>query len=91
MKEYMMVTGCEILDNDWVEITMQPLSIVKNKKVGLMDLASGDMSALLSAIPQKPHKTKVYMKVESWGSMQLKIGRHVSLELLPDDITGGTK
>jgi hypothetical protein len=91
MKEYMQILGCEIIDNDFMELTLVPLSIAKKKKVGLMDLAGGDMDSLLAMLPQKQNKTKLFVRIEQWGNMRLMIGRHVSVELLPDDTTGGIK
>jgi hypothetical protein len=91
MKEFMMITGCEILDNDWMELTLTPLTITKKQKIGLMDLATGDLSSLMAALPPKEHNSKMYMRIETWGNMNLCIGRHVSLELISDDTTGGIK
>lgn len=81
MKEYMMVIGSKILDNDWMELTMVPLTIAKKKKVNLMDLAAGNMDTLLQEVTgSKPHETKLFIKLEMWGDMKLKIGSHATLE-----------
>lgn len=93
MKELMQVVGSEIIDNDWVEITLVPLAIVKSKKVSLMDLAAGgDLDTIMASVGQKKqNKSKLYMRIEEWGKHRLCIGRHVSVELLTDETSGGPK
>lgn len=90
MKELMMIVGSEILDNDWMELTLVPLTLVKPKKKGLMDLVGGDIDTILNEVTgTKQHKTKMYMRLEQWGNMGLKIGRHVAITLEPDNTSGG--
>lgn len=85
MKEIMSIVGCEILDNNWMELTLTPLTFVKKKKVNLMDLAGGNLDSLLASVGEvKQHKTKMYIKNDTWNSMSLCIGKHMSVELLPD-------
>jgi hypothetical protein len=92
MKEFMQVVGSEIIDNDWVEITLVPLTMVKPKKVSLMDLSGGDLDTIMASVGQKKqNKSKLYMRIEEWGKHRLCIGRHVSVELLTNDTTGGPK
>ena len=86
MKEYMMIVGCEILDNDWMECKLVPLTTVKAKKPSLMDLASGDLGMIQKAISgDKQYKTVLPVKVEAWGAMKLKIGSHVSIEMVSEE------
>jgi hypothetical protein len=92
MKEFMQVVGSEIIDNDWMEITLVPLTMVKPKKVSLMDLAGGDLDTIMASVGQKKqNKSKLYMRIEEWGKHRLCIGRHVSVELLTDETSGGQK
>jgi hypothetical protein len=87
MKEYLQIVGCEILDNNWMEITLSPITIVKKKKVGLMDLASGDLTSLISTLGEdKIYKTKFYTKKSNWENMELSIGKKVSVDLLNDEL-----
>ena len=79
MKEYMMVIGSRILDNDWMEINLIPLTIAK-KKTNLFDLSSLDQ-VLEEVQGTKPREAKVCMKLEMWTKLGLKIGSHVTLEL----------
>lgn len=82
MKENMMIIGAEILDNDVMELTLTPLTIVKKKPINLMDLAGGNIEQVLREVQGvKTYKTKIFMKIETWGSLKLKIGDHVSIEL----------
>jgi hypothetical protein len=92
MKEFMIVVGCEIVDNGWMELTLTPLTLVKKKNVNLMDLASGNLDSLLASVSGvKQYKTKMYVTSETWDGMKLCIGKHVSLELLPDKTNEVTK
>lgn len=90
MKEFMQIIGANILDNNWIEVTLQSLTLVKKKKIGLMELATGDLQGVAAALAEdKVYHSKVSLKLETWHDMKLKIGSHVSLELLPDKTTGG--
>jgi hypothetical protein len=92
MKEYMSIVGCKLTGDNQMEIALVPLTgLVKKKKVGFMDLASGDMESLIGMIPKRQNETIIYVGMEQWGAMKLMIGRHVSIEILPDDTTGGLK
>lgn len=82
MKEYMMIIGSKILDNDWIELTLIPLTLAKRKKPNLMDLASGNLDTLLQEVQgSKQLETRAYMKLETWNDNNLKIGFHMTFEL----------
>lgn len=92
LKEYMMLMGAEILDDTWMELTFIPLTTVTKKKPSLMDLASGNLESVQKAVEgEKQHKTKMYILQTTYASMGLKLSKHVSIELLPDDTTGGVQ
>ena len=87
MKEYMMIIGSKILDNEWMELTLIPLTLAKKKKPNLMDLASGNLDMILQEVQgSKPHETRMYMKLETWGNMELKLGSHVTVEFNAGEI-----
>jgi hypothetical protein len=87
MKEFMMIIGSKILDNDWMELILVPLTLAKKKKVNLMDLASGNMDTLLQEVTgSKVHESRLYMKLETWGDMKLKLGSHITVELNVEEI-----
>lgn len=95
MKQHMMIIGCEILHASTeftvFELTLVPLTTAK-VKTGLLSLASGGMEGLMNAAAkQQQQKTKIYIDQNEWKDRGYKIGRHVTLELLPDDTTGGIK
>ena len=85
MKQHMMIIGSKILDNDWMELTLIPLSLVNKKKVNLFDLSSMDQ-ILQEVQGSKPHEDKMHMKLEIWRTMNLKIGSHVTTELNEGEI-----
>ena len=80
MKEYMMVIGSKIIDNDWMELTLIPLSLAKKKKVNLFDLSSMDQILQEVQGSIKQNETKMFLKLEMWNEMELKIGSHVTME-----------
>jgi len=89
MKELMMVSGIKMVDNEWMEITLTQMVLAKNRKIGLMSLATKDLDSLIEDIkPQTKYENRVYIRSSVWGEMQLKIGNNVSLELL--NMMGGT-
>lgn len=92
MKEYMMIIGAEILDNTWTELTLIPIATVSKKKPKLTDLIGGDLGSIQQAVEEeKQHKTKVHIPHTTYASLGLKLSKHVTLELLPDDTTGGVQ
>ena len=84
MKEYMMVIGSRIIDNDWMEINLIPLTTVK-KKTNLFDMTNLDQ-ILEEVQGTKPREAKVSMKLEMWTKLGLKIGSHVTLELSAGEV-----
>jgi hypothetical protein len=87
MKEFMMIIGSKIIDNDWIELTLVPLTLAKKKKLNLMDLAAGNMDTLLQEVTgTKVHESRMYMRLETWGDMKLKLGSHVTIELNMEEV-----
>ena len=81
MKEYMMIIGSKLVDNDYTELTLIPLTTVKKKKP-LMDFGLSNLDDLLFELNQnKQRETKVIIKNEFWNNDKLRIGSHVTLEL----------
>ena len=79
MKDYMMVVGCHIMDNDWVEITMVPLTTVK-KKTSLLDL--DNLDKIISEVQGvKLHESRVFMKLGEWRDLKIGMGSHLTLEV----------
>ena len=91
MKEFMQIIGAEIIDNDWMELTLVPLTLAKKTKPSLLALATGgSMEGIIQAMKEdKIYKTKTYIKKMTWDDMKFKIGTHVSLELFGEKTTGG--
>lgn len=85
MKEYMIVVGSKILDNDWMELSLIPLTVVKKKKASLFDLTNIDQ-ILQEVQGSKQHESKLFMKLETWGDMKLKLGSHVTVELNVEEV-----
>ena len=81
MKEYMMIIGSKLVDNDYTELTLVPLTTVKKKKP-LADFGFGNLDELLSELNQnKQRETKVMIRNEFWNNEKLRMGSHVTLEL----------
>ena len=98
MKINMMIIGAEIKNNgkepdarDGVmEVTMIPITIIKPKTPGLMDLIKGDMELIMKqAQGLVQHHTIHYISIGEWLDNGYKIAKHVTLEMLPDNMTGG--
>ena len=86
----MMISGVDIVDDYTMELKLIPITTVKKKKLGLMELASGNLDTLVSELQKdKQYKTTLYIPVKQWNEMNLKLGKHVTVEMLPDDTTGG--
>lgn len=99
MKQYMMIIGCEIIHSDeenpdlsLFKLTLQPLTNVK-QEINIEDAQSGGLMGLIGKVQTmsiKPTAT-IHITLGEWRDRGYKIGRHVTLELLPDDTTGGVK
>ena len=98
MKISMIIIGAEIKNSgkeedarDGVmEVTLIPLTIIKPKTPGLMDLMKGDMEMIMKqAQGLVQHHTKHFISVGEWIDQGYKIAKHVTLEMLPDGMTGG--
>ena len=94
----MMIIGAKFVysndekpDESIIELTLIPLTTVK-AKTSLTSLVGGGFEALMKSaqqMQQREHKT--YITTGEWREQGYKIGRHVTLEMLPDDTTGGVK
>lgn len=96
MKTYMMIIGAEIKSSgkepgarDGVmEVTLVPLTVIKQKTPGFMDLMKGDMELIMKqAQGLVQHHTKHFISVGEWIDQGYKIAKHATLEMLPDDMT----
>ena len=86
-----MIIGAEILDDEHIEITLIPLTTVK-KKTSLSSLLCGDLESLQQMVQQsKQHHTKIVMLQKDFVDMGLKIAKHVTVEVLSDNTTGGVE
>lgn len=87
MKEYMIIIGSKIIENDWMQLTLIPLTFAKRKKVNLMELSSGNIDTILKEVQgSKQYETIMYIKNEAWNDMGLKIGSHMTVELNAGEI-----
>lgn len=98
MRQHMMIIGCNIIRSSSepgkrdgiMEVTLVPLSTVKVKKPGLMDMATGGIEKLISQVQDAaPKQSKIIISIGEWIECKYRIGCHVTLELLPDTTTGG--
>lgn len=78
----MIIIGSKIIENDWMQLTLIPLTFAKRKKVNLMELSSGNIDTILKEVQgSKQYETIMYIKNEAWNDMGLKIGSHMIVEL----------
>lgn len=100
MKQHMMIIGAKIVKSSTepgkrdgiVELTCVPLTVVKEKTPGLLSIATGGLEELMKQTQNmRQFETKVCISISQWIEQDLKIARHVTVELLPDDTTGGVK
>lgn len=82
IKDYMMIIGAKILSNEWMEITMIPLTTVKKKTPNLMDLTSGTLESLINEMQgTKQYESKHVILLTTWHNMKLRIGSHITLQI----------
>ena len=87
MKEYMMITGAKILDQQYTEITLIPISLIKKKSLQLNDLITNDLNTIINEITgQKQHETHIPIRNENFASMGLKIGSRLMLEINKEEL-----
>ena len=102
MKKHMMIIGCEIVSSDesnpsnsLFKLTLMELKLVKMKqKMGVMGaiMKGADTEELVQTVENLKQRYDVmFITLGEWRDCGYKIGRHVTLELLPDDTTGGIK
>lgn len=102
MKKYMMIVGCEIVNSDEdnpddsiFKLKLMELVLVKKhqiKSVMKIITGGGDPEELAKTIQQVQQRFDVvYTTLGEWRDKGYKIGKHVTMELLPDDTTGGMK
>ena len=98
MKQHMMIIGAKIISNSSepglqdgiMKLTLIPLTTVKIKQPGLLDMAKGGMEKLMvQAQNLAPKETTIHITISEWIEKGYKINKHVTIELLPDDTTGG--
>jgi hypothetical protein len=96
MKQNMMIIGAVVVQgsnpggsrNGIVELTLVPLTTVKTKTPGLMDMMKGglNMESLMNqAQGLVQHKTKMYVSIGEYLDNYAQPFKHITLELLPDD------
>jgi len=98
MKQHMMIIGCKILhsddekpDNSVFQLVLRPLTIVK-QKTRLIGLASSGFEGLMNEAKRlQQDDTIVIINLGEWRDNGYKIGKHVTLEMLPDETIGGIK
>ncbi|HDM25612.1 MAG TPA: hypothetical protein ENG24_03345 [Thermoplasmatales archaeon] len=99
MKMYCMITGCEIVhtapgaENTIFKLTLTPLTNVK-QDINVMDaMEKGSILDIISMVKQEAFQPQhiVYITQREWMDRGYKIGRHVTIEILPDDTTGGIR
>ena len=101
MKKHMMIVGCEIVssnekntDESIFKITLMPLTTVRKVTSMKHILNLGSMEEMIDASLSHQNtqmKDSIYITLAEWRDKQYKIGRHVTIELLPDNTTGGIK
>jgi len=75
MKQYMRLIGVEILDNEWTELTLVPVSTIKKKTPSLMDLASGGLEQIIaSVVANKQYRWKIQVLSSEWKKNTVIIG-----------------
>ena len=98
MKQHMMIVGCKIVSDSsepgkrdgLMNLTLIPLTTVKVKQPGLMDLASGGMEKLMQKAQNlAPKEANIHITIGEWIDCKYRIGCHVTVDLLPDKDTGG--
>lgn len=98
----MMIIGCEIVnsdeknpDNSVFRLKLMELKLVKKNQIqSMMDTILGggnaeDIAMTLSQVQQR--FDTVFITLGEWRDRGYKIGKHVTLEMLPDETTGGIK
>ena len=101
MKKYMMIVGAKIIqsnkenpDMSIVELYLLQLTNVK-QDMNLAEASSmsflklGNLVNKLEMHKMEQEQDRVIITLGEWRDRGYKIGKHVSLELLPDDTTGG--
>lgn len=101
MNKMMMIIGAEIKssnendpDASIIKLTLIPLTIVRKKTVLSKIMASDDVEEMLDVAKRHEEtqlKDTVYITTKEWRERAYKIGRHVTLSLLPNNDTGGIK
>lgn len=82
MKDYMIVIGLELVDNNMMQVSLIPEIRVKPKKPSLMDLASGGLEMIQkAALGDKQYKTVHYISKQSGDALGLVVGSKVILGL----------
>lgn len=94
----MMIIGCEIIssneknpDESIFKLTLLPLTTIK-KVTRIESLMGGAIEDIIGGMAEHQAgqlKDTMYITLGEWRDQSYKIARHVSLEILPDNTTGG--
>ena len=97
MKQHMMIVGAEIIRSGTpekhdgvIKVTVVPLTLVKKKAPGLMDMLHGNMEDVIQQV-QGTVQTKdcIHITSNEWLEHNYCLGKHITLEIYPDETTGG--
>ena len=99
MKQHMMIIGAEIVrsgtpgkQDDIIKLTVISLNIVKQKMPGLMDMLGGNIEQVVQQVQQTQQiKDTIHITSKEWVENGYKLGKHITVEVLPDESTGGVK
>ena len=89
----MMIIGAEIKrsstkngDGGIVEVILVPLTTIKVKQPGFMDLLGGNMETLMQqAQSLEQYKTRHYISIGEWQDKKYHISSHVTLDMYPEE------
>jgi len=104
VKKYMMILGAKIISTNEAEpdktimklelLEMSPVRKTATMSKILKETMGGNLKAIYDNA-QEWQNTQlldvIYCTIGEWKDRGYKIGRHVTVEVLPDDTTGGIK
>jgi len=101
MKKHMMILGAEIIssnegnpDDSIMKLTLIPITTVRKVTTIEQIMDGGTVEDMIDTAVQHQKgqlKDVCYIGLGEWRDQKYKIGRHITLEILPDDTTGGIK
>ena len=94
MKKHMIIVGCEVIEDDVFRLSLMELTTVtkmeRAEKISRFKKLD-QMNKEIEEWDKTQKRDTIFISVHEWHDCGYKIGRHVTVELLPDDTTGEVK